>query len=230
MKNRILSVLAALAFVFTLAIHASATGEMPPLHEKGSLSLAMHYDGKPLEDGKVNILQVGSVEENAEGNYDFRIFAPLGRETITQQELYDPEVAGQLLAKAKVTHSQNVISKAIVSGNAVFEDLNTGLYLVWQEEADASAGLSPFQPFLISVPRMLDGAYCLDVTAAPKVPLLPEPTEPPPTTEPEPPTPSLPVTGQLNWPIPVLTVAGVLLIMIGLILCVVSRKRNGYEE
>lgn len=230
MKNRILSVLMALVFVFAFAVKASATSEMPSLQGKGSLSLVMNYDGKPLENGKVNILQVGAVEENAEGDYDFRIFAPLGRQTITQQELYSSDVAKELLTKAKVTHAQSIVCVPITSGSAVFKDLAAGLYVVWQEDGNASSGLSPFQPFLISVPRLQNGQYSMDVTATPKVPLLPEPTEPSnPPTEPDPPTPSLPQTGQLNWPIPVMAIAGVLLIMIGLILCV-NRKRNGYEK
>ena len=233
MKNRILSVLLALAMMFALAVHASATGEMPPLDGKGSLTIVMSYDGQALEDGKVNILRIGAVEKVSEETYDFRIFSDLGRQTITQEELYDPDVAEELLVKGKKQYMKNILSAPIKDGSVVFKNLDTGLYVVWQEKGDACEGLYAFQPFLISVPRWQYDHYDLNVTAAPKVPLLPEatepPTTPPATTEPGTPPPSLPLTGQMNWPIPMMAVAGVMLIVIGLILCA-NRKRNEYEK
>lgn len=228
MKNRILSILLALVLMFVLAVNASATTEMPPLDEKGSLTLVMSYDGKALEDGKVNILRIGSVEEVADGKYDFHIFAPLGRESITQEELYDPDVAKELLKNGKKQYMKNILSAPILDGSVVFQDLEAGLYVVWQEEVDACDGLSAFQPFLISVPRWQYDHYDLNVVAAPKVPMKPEPTEPP-GPPPPPPPPELPYTGQLNWPIPVMAVLGTMLMVIGLILCA-NRKRDGYEK
>lgn len=228
MKNRILSVLLALAMMFALAVNASATGEMPPLDEKGSLTLVMSYNGQALKDGKVNILRIGTVEKISENTYDFWIFSDLGKQTLTQEELYDPDVAKDLLVKGKKQYMKNILSAPIMEGSVVFKDLDTGLYVVWQEEVDACEGLSAFQPFLISVPRWQYDHYDLNVAAAPKVPIKPEPPEP---TEPPgpPPPPELPNTGQLNWPIPMMAIAGVMLIVIGLILCA-NRKRNEYEK
>ena len=228
MKNRILSCLMALVFIVVLAVNASATTEMPNLEEKGSLTLTMHYDGQPLETGNVNILALGEVAEISENVYDFKLFASLGKTTLTQKELYSAEVAESLLTNAKKVYAGNIISAPISDGKAVFNELNTGLYVVWQEEIDACDGMSAFQPFLISVPRWQADAYVMDVVAAPKVPLLPEPTEPP-GPPPPPPPPELPYTGQLNWPIPVMAVSGAMLMIIGLILCV-SRKRSNYEK
>ncbi len=228
MKNRILSILMALVLMFVLAVNASATTEMPPLDEKGSLTLTMSYNGQALKDGKVNILQIGSVEETTQGDYDFRLFALMGRERISQKELYDPDVAKELLAKGKKQYMKSILSAPVVDGSVVFKDLDCGLYVVWQEEVDACEGLSAFQPFLISVPRWQYDHYDLNVVAAPKVPMNPEPTEPP-GPPPPPPPPELPKTGQLNWPIPVMAVLGAMLMVIGLILCA-NRKRDGYEK
>ena len=225
MKNRILSILLALVLLFVLAVNASAASEILPLG-KGSLTLVMSYDGQALKDGSVNILRIGSVEEVDKKKYDFRIFAPLGRESITQEELYDPDVAKELLKTGKKQYTENILSAPVLDGSVVFKDLDSGLYVVWQEEADACNGLSAFQPFLISVPRWQYDHYDLNVVAAPKVPMNPEPFEPPP---PPPPPPELPKTGQLNWPIPVMAVLGAMLMVIGLILCR-NRKRDGYEK
>lgn len=231
MKNRILSMLMALVLVFALAVNASATSEMPQLHEKGSLTIVMHYNGTPLNSGKLNALRVGAVEELSGGSYDFRIFAPLGRERVTQHELYSPQVAEELLAAGKKLYARDILSAPIENGNASFADLDTGLYLVWQEAGDVSEGLSAIQPFLISVPRWENDHYTLDVVASPKVPLLPEPTEPSttPTEPPDKPPPQLPQTGQLNWPIPIMATVGLLLLIIGLLLCA-GRKRRDYEK
>ena len=228
MKNRILSFLMALVFMVMLTVNVSATGEMPNLDEKGSLTLTMHYNGQPLNSGKVNILALGEVAEISENVYDFKLFASLGKTTLTQKELYSLEVAESLLIAAKKVYAGNIISAPIADGIVAFESLNAGLYVVWQEEIDACDGLSAFQPFLISVPRWQYDHYDLNVVAAPKVPMKPEPTEPP-GPPPPPPPPELPDTGQLNWPIPVMAVSGALLMIIGLILCT-SRKQSNYEK
>ena len=228
MKNRILSFLMALVFVVILAVNASATTDMPDLSGKGSLTLTMNYNGQPLNSGKVNILALGEVQAISKSQYDFKLFASLGKETLTQEELYDADVAKSLLSNAKNFYGKNIISESISGGKVEFKDLSAGLYVVWQEESDACDGLSAFQPFLISVPRWQDDAFVMDVVAAPKVPLQDAPP-PPETTPPPPPPPELPNTGQLNWPIPVMAVSGVMLMIVGLILCV-NRKRNNYEK
>lgn len=218
----------ALVFVVILAVNASATTDMPDLSGKGSLTLTMNYNGQPLNSGKVNILALGEVQALSKSQYDFKLFASLGKETLTQEELYDADVAKSLLSNAKKLYGENIVTEAIGGGKVEFKDLSAGLYVVWQEESDACDGLSAFQPFLISVPRWQNDAFVMDVVATPKVPLQDAPP-PPETTPPPPPPPELPNTGQLNWPIPVMAVSGVMLMIVGLILCV-NRKRNNYEK
>lgn len=228
MKNRILSLLLALVLVFALAVNASAaettaTNEMPDLNEKGSLTITMDYDGQPLNSGKLNVYWVGSIVKVEENTYDFRLFEGLERDRLSQEEIYDPLVASQLLTLAKQTNLKTYTAP-ITEGKAVFTDLNTGLYLVWQDDADKSDGLSAIQPFLISVPRWYIDHYAMDVESDPKVPIE-KPSEP--TTEPTKPTipDRLPQTGQLNWPIPVMALSGSLLFIVGCILCL-NRKRR----
>ena len=127
----------------------------------------------------------------------------------------DPAVAKSLL-KLVDKKSLSRITTPIAKGQAVFSDLPVGLYLVWQNEDDADEGFSAIQPFLISVPKLQDGEYVLDVVAKPKVPLETEPTEP--TEPPPPPPPNLPQTGQLNWPIPVMAMMGCAMFVLGVFL------------
>ena len=228
MKHRILSLIMALILSFSRAVNASASNTSPDLTMPGSLSFVMEYDNKPLTDGRMNMYYVGSIEKTVDATYDFAILDALGMDCLTEEQLNNPEIAASMLTKAKAALGETKrLSAPIENGSAVFADLATGLYLVWQEEADASTGMSPIRPFLISVPRWQGDSYALDVTGAPKVPIETEPTEPPPP--PPPPPPELPQTGQLNWPIPVMALSGAILIIVGWILCA-SRKRCRYEK
>ena len=89
-------------------------------------------------------------------------------------------------------------------------------------------GYEPIAPFLVSVPMWDEtaGAYLYTVDAAPKLGGL---TKTPPAATAAPAKPdagdpdtvtttaaaTLPQTGQLNWPVPVLTLAGLLLMLAG---------------
>ena len=166
-------------------------------------------------------------------------------------------------------------------GNAAFEDLELGLYLIVQSKA--SNGYAPIKPFLVSLPMAENGKWNYEVDASPKVggytPVNPDTPPVPPTPVPDKPgtpeqpteptnpdTPKnpdgpdspvspgspdspvapgnpdnpvapgnpdnpalaghpdgavmsgLPQTGQLNWPVPVLAVSGVLLFAAGWVL------------
>lgn len=133
-------------------------------------------------------------------------------------------------------------------GTALFSGLEPGLYLVSAEEAATDTMRYTAETFLVSVPnREADSdTWDYDVSVVPKIQGTeierpspsPEPSQSPtPAVSPTPapsaspavspsPTPadSLPQTGQLRWPIPVLTILGMLLVLIG---CVVRRRRNG---
>lgn len=84
--------------------------------------------------------------------------------------------------------------------DACFEDLDEGVYLLVQQRA--GEGYTPFSPFLISIPTRIGDSVYYHVDATPKVSTLPKP-------------PGLPQTGQLRWPIPVLTLSGIILIGLG---------------
>lgn len=222
MKNRILSALLALILMSALIIHASAVHPVPDLSQNGSLTFEMELDGTALDNGNLNLYKVGEIAED-DGNYFFQL---IDEREITKESQIDENLAKEMLTLAKEM-SLVKLTAPIEEGSAEFADLPVGLYVVWQDEKDATKGLFPIQPFLISVPRFQDGTYELDVLAKPKnapETIPPESTEPPP-----PPPPKLPQTGQLNWPVPVMALTGTMLFVMGWILCM-SRKRISNEK
>ena len=226
MKNRILSLLLALMLMFVFAVNVSAASEpvvMPDLTRKGSLSFKMDVDGVPLTDGKLNLYYVATIAEVEEDWFDFSLIDALAETglRLDTDDLYDSVQSQRLLQYSKNILGEKYITAPIENGRSDFKNLDTGLYLVWQNEEDASEGYAAFEPFLISVPRWQNGAYTLYVEADPKVPI--ESTPPPPP--PPPPPPHIPPTGQLNWPIPVMAFAGIVLFVWGWILCL-GRKEN----
>ena len=232
MYNRILSILVALSLLFACAVKTSAMAQesatMPDLTQKGSLTFTMDVEGVPLDSGSLNLYYVATVTLMTHKQYDFRLVDALaaagGR--LNTQDLYDDEQAWDLLIVAQDALEQ-YLTQPIRDGKACFTELEAGLYLAWQSPDDASEGYDAIAPFLISLPKWQNGAYVMDVDAKPKVPFIPETTEPPPT----PPTtpPDIPQTGQLNWPVPVMGLAGAVLLILGSILCA-GRKRCGREK
>ena len=215
MKNRILSLLLALVLLHSIALTVAAASPMPDLSSNGSITFTMKYGNKQLDGGTQNLCKVATLEKGAKNEYVFVLIPELKESNADMNKVTDPAVAKSLL-KLVDKKSLSKISTPIANGQAVFSDLPVGLYLVWQDEDDASDGFSAIQPFLISVPKLQDGAYVLDVVAKPKVPLETEPTEP--TEPPPPPPPNLPQTGQLNWPVPVMAMMGCAMFVLGLFL------------
>ena len=107
--------------------------------------------------------------------------------------------------------------------------LGQGLLLYLAVQKTAPAGYGKTEPFLVSLPYLYEGEYQYDVASQPKTDLEREvPTKPTsPATNPTfPGGKKLPQTGQLNWPVPVLTVSGLVLVAVGAYLMERSKKRE----
>lgn len=174
---------------------------------KGSITVTMEYDGSAVTSGVLTAYQVARLE-----NGRLEVIPPyqageLDQENLTPElaETFAGQVTGEGIAAA-------------VDGEARFENLELGLYLIVQTEA--SQGFEPLKPFLICVPMIEDGSCVFDVNAQGKFQLK---------REPDPPGPGLPQTGQLNWPIPVLAVLGLGLFSAGWMLCF-GKKKDGHEK
>lgn len=200
--KKLMPVLLALLVLLGVALPVSA--DVPDLEQAGSLRLSFFYDGLPLDGGKLTLYRVGDVAES-DWNFSFELIPELADSNLTLEDPNDPELAQAL---TELTKAREIPGRKVATSQGVAEatDLHSGLYLITQSETETTKGFAPIAPFLISVPRMVDGEYETDVEANPKVPLT---TEPPATTETTPPTDEkLPQTGQLWWPVPLLLSSG----------------------
>ncbi len=193
--------------------------ETPDLSQKGTVTVEMVFDGKPVTGGSLAACRVGQILEN-NGDYSFAPTDEMASFPGSYADITDPKLAEEISAfveKEKLSPCANAENKG---GKAELTDLEPGLYLIVQDKA--SDGFKPLTPFLIAVPMNEDGHYVYDVSAEGKFELQeapPEPTETTAATEAtettQPEGSKLPQTGQLNWPIPVLALTGLLLFSAG---------------
>ena len=239
MRRRILSWTMAIMLLYGSVMTVSAHA-VPDLTQKGSIEITMTYKDKPVHGGNIEIFRVGEVlEEN--GDYYFGVLEEFKGSGVSLEDVQSPELAKTLAEYAK--DLQGLEKDINGEGKVNFDTLELGLYLLVQEEA--AEGFHVVNPFLVSVPKLVDGEYIYQVDASPKVQMKPKGTLPPgsiPPTTPAPVTPppdstfppgstpppgstlppsdvpKLPQTGQLNWPIPLLAVSGLWLFTMGWVL------------
>lgn len=223
--------------------------DVPDTSKKGTISISMMYEDKEVPGGTLTLYQVGEIEED-DGNYSFILNSDFKDSGANLTELSDPELAENLAKYAEDRKCAGMTETIDAHGKIIFAEQETGLYLLVQHEA--ADGYSKISPFLVSIPMEEDGTYVYTVDASPKMELKKEPattsTTPEEPTTPEKPTmpgkpetpttpskpavpgnPTLPQTGQLNWPIPILAVSGLLLFLGGWLLRF-GRKRDSYEK
>lgn len=225
MKKRIFALLTAVMLVFALGIPALAAPV--DMEQVGSVSVTLRYMGAPVAGGSLTLYKVGDLVWD-EDHYIYTLTEAFADSGISLDAL-DSAVAQELAAYAIGNELPGTKLEIDEEGYASFQDVTVGLYLMVQE--DAAQGFSPVAPFLVTVPVSKDGEYVYHVDATPKLSLIPEetePTTPPTTTPPTEPDPSLPQTGQMNWPVPLLAVSGIFIFLFGLILNRSGRRKH-YE-
>ncbi|MGN0479892.1 MAG: pilin N-terminal domain-containing protein [Hominenteromicrobium sp.] len=224
MRNRIISLLAALVFACLLSTAVSAHN-VPDKTQEGVITVTMHAGETVVPGGSLTLYQVGEVfEEN--GNYCFVPAADFSGCGETLDDVQSPELAARLAAYAAEKKLEGTTLPIGADGTVRFEKLEIGLYLLVQNTA--AEGYAKANPFLVTVPKTENGEYVYTVDASPKVALQPEDT-PAPSPTPGPEEPNLPQTGQLNWPVPVLAAAGLLLFAAGWAMCF-RRKKDTHEK
>lgn len=123
------------------------------------------------------------------------------------------EKALQLAPVAQKRADYAAIQKTDTNGVAVFRDVTPGLYLVLRTKPAPENATYTSAPFLVSIPTVVNGTAAYQVVAEPKFSWDTKPTKPAvPSLKSD---PSLPQTGQLKWPIPVLLTAGLALMLLG---------------
>ena len=207
---------------------AALAHDVPDMDRQGSVAVTLACDGERVSGGELTLYRIGDVSED-DGDYGFAVssaFAATGAvfdaETLASASA-SAELAGELADFAVQQGVSGTVAAVGEGGETLFEGLEPGLYLAVQTEA--SDGFEPVDPFLVSVPMFEDGSYVYDVDASPKVSTLVPAPEPPASQEPQTPMgDKLPQTGQLNWPIPVLAVAGLALFTFGWVLRASGRR------
>ena len=248
LQYRISALLTALLLSMLLCIPASAHA-VPDDTKSGSCSITvtMRRNDTLVPGGSLTLYRVGEVREH-DGDYTFQPtgdFAACGE---SFEDLRSPDQIASRLAEYALKNNANGTTKRIDSRTATvtFDNLEFGLYLLVQYQA--ASGYYNVSPFLVSVPYLENDAYLYRVDASPKVTPTPKPGDSKPPTNPSQPTdpttptnptnptnpttpgkPTLPYTGQLNWPIPVLVVLGLVLFSAGWMLRF-GKKKDSYEK
>ena len=199
----------------------------PSVSSEGSIKIYMEWEDEKLDDGALNAYRVCDIVKK-NGEFLFEPVEDLKKYNLNLNDMIQPQQANEFVKLAKKEKLRK-FTAPIENGEAFFGNLPIGLYVVTQEAHEATDGFEPISAFLISVPTFENGGYNLHVAAYPKVSLEPEETEPPeskPTEPTKPDDPKLPQSGQLNWPVPVLAVSGLLLMVIGGLILSDGRKEN----
>lgn len=224
-RKRLFVLLTALLLLCGVSMTAFAH-DVPDLSEKGSVKITMSRKGEIVPGGTLTLYQVGSVRED-DGNYSFELTGDFVKSKVSLKNVESARTAKALAEYAEEKNLTGITKEIGKDGKATFSGLNPGLYLLVQEEN--APGYHLVDPFLVSIPMLEDGTYLYDVDAGPKVELVESPKKPhrpTPENPSNPPSPSapgtsgpsgtlLPQTGQMNWPIPVLTICGLCLFAAG---------------
>ena len=234
LKSQCMALLLTLLLLSSMSMTAYAK-EVPDLSKTGYITVTMTYKREAVPGGTLTLYKVGDAKED-DGNYSFVLTKEFEDSCVSFENIQSPQLAKTLATYAEEQKIKGTTKEIGNDGNVTFLNLELGLYLLVQ--TDASDGYFKADPFLVSVPMHEDETYCYEVDASPKVELEKDPsnptdpstpTDPTTPTDPSKPKPSLPQTGQLNWPIPVLTVLGLMLFSAGWVLRF-GRKRDGYEK
>lgn len=205
---------------------------VPDLTEKGSISITMHSGETKVGGGTLTLYRVGEVHES-NGDYTFVPTGDFADCGLDLSNIDSSALASDLAAYAADNRLIGSTKSIDADGKVSFIDLELGLYLLVQNEA--AEGYNKANAFLVTVPRLKDGEYIYDVEASPKVELTPAPVPPPdepdePDEPDKPDEPQLPQTGQLNWPVPTLAIAGLALFATGWVLCSKTSKKKERNE
>lgn len=227
MKNPIfLSAFLFLAFCLLMPNGKVKAAVLPDLSAEGSICVTMREskEDPPVPGGTMTIYHVAeAVEENSRMSYVYtKEFEDCG---IVLGDLSEASLAEKLRTYVNEAKKTGITKKIGTDGTVTFEKLSAGLYLLVQEKA--AEGYYAVSPFVATVPVQRGGGWVYDVDATPKMELYrPEATPPakkPPSTSTG---TKLPQTGQLNWPIPVLTIAGLLVFVVGWRIVFKKRKKS----
>lgn len=152
MTRRMVCLLAAAVVLVGFSVPAKAA------EQTGEIRVSLNYSQLPVSRGTVVLHYVA---EPAQGGY--RLTEALGGGIVRKEDAHSPDLAQWLEAR---TGEEGTAQFLDADGNAVFSELEEGLYLLTQTEAPE--GCACAEPFLIPLP--LDGQW--EIQAYPKTTAL----------------------------------------------------------
>lgn len=222
LQKRLLVLLFAVVTLCTVCTNAYAY-EVPDITQRGSITVTMQYQEDAVPGGILTLYRIGDIQES-DGNYSFGLtedFAGYGKPL---EDIESGDTAEKIAEYAEKHEVKGSVLQIPEEGQVVFDNLIPGLYLIVQSRA--SDGFYEIEPFLVTIPMMRDGIYVYDVDAGPKI----EPENEGVVDDYSDRRPSiLPQTGQLNWPVPVLAMLGLVLFSAGWLLRF-GKEKDIYEK
>ena len=216
MKKRIwlssvTALIVALCCAFTVTAYAH---DVPDSTETGTVSGTMLYNEEAVGGGTLTFYKAGDVAED-DGNYSFALTEAFAGSGVSLDDLTDKTLAATLAAYAESKGLSGTTISIGSNGAWSAEGLELGLYLIVQY--DPADGFEAISPFIVSVPMYDEDtdSYIYDVNAQPKLETLTQ-AEVTTTQTDTPKEDSLPYTGQLLWPIPIMAVLGAVLLLAGI--------------
>lgn len=235
--KRIFLLFVMLMMVCAMHMTAFASEELPDLNRAGSISIMMKNTetGEIVPGGSLALYQVAEAVEDEGYIFQFTVdFADCG---LSLADVESEKLASALVSYAESNGIDKVTRNVETDSSVSFTGLKAGLYLIVQQTS--AAGYNAVSPFLVSIPmRQAKGnGWVYDVDASPKLELIQDslPAQAHKTTLSL--GKKLPQTGQLNWPIPVMAIAGMLIFALGWRLNSTKndiknsmKGKNGYEK
>ena len=230
--KRVLFFIMTFTVILSLLNTAVFSYELPDLDRLGSIGVTMRYGGKSVPGGSMTLYRIGDITAD-NGNCSFVLSGDFAS---VEASLEDLESAQLIYTVAAYIAEHDIMGSTMPidnDGMVKFYDLEPGLYMLIQTVA--ANGYNCANPFIVSLPMFTDGGYVYEVDASAKAELTKNNDNPHEDTTPDSGDTSgpkdtdsnggkLPQTGQLKWPIPILTVAGAGLVLVGLILCFGGRR------
>ena len=191
--------------------------EAPDLGKKGTITIQWKFQDKALPDGALRAFQIGTLQD-IDGDFSFAPLSAFEDKDLSEENL-TPELAKELAGMVKT--SDGIMPSSFEDGVVTFDGLELGLYLIVQTK-----NLFVYEkitPFLVSVPLWDEDHYLYEIGVSEKFELKKRPSVP---DSPDEPGDTLPQTGQVKWPVPVLLTIGLMLIVSGATL----RRKSKYAQ